>query len=96
MLVTITVNCGAVGSEANKGRICAARDSTAGFGLRDSRSITVATPPESAFEPIRRIGGDTGWYYADWLWHLRGAMDRMAGVVGLRRGRRDPRDLRPN
>ena len=29
----ITVNCGAVGSEANKGRICAARDSTAGFRL---------------------------------------------------------------
>ena len=33
MLVTITVNCGAVGSEANKGRICAARDSTAGFRI---------------------------------------------------------------
>jgi hypothetical protein len=46
------------------------------------------------FAVIRRIGGKTGWYYADWLWHLRGAMDRMIGGVGMRRGRRDPEDLR--
>jgi uncharacterized protein YbjT (DUF2867 family) len=71
----------------------ALRTEVRGF-LTDSRSIAVAAPPESAFEPIRRIGGDTGWYYADWLWHLRGAMDRMVEGVGLRRGRRDPRDLR--
>lgn len=62
--------------------------------LFDSRSISVNTPPEKAFEAIRRIGGKTGWYYADWLWRLRGAIDRMAGGVGLRRGRRDPDDLR--
>jgi len=67
---------------------------TPGQGLVDSRSIGVPVPPEKAFEPIRRIGGATGWYYADWLWHLRGAMDRMVGGVGLRRGRRDPADLR--
>ena len=40
MLVTITVNCGAVGSEANKGRICAARDSTAGFRMMRVRVVT--------------------------------------------------------
>jgi uncharacterized protein YbjT (DUF2867 family) len=62
--------------------------------LVDSRSIQVAAPPEKAFEPIRRIGGATGWYYANWLWRLRGAMDLMVGGVGLRRGRRDPGDLR--
>ena len=62
--------------------------------LVDSRSIRVAAPPEKAFEPICRIGGATGWYYANWLWRLRGAMDLMAGGVGLRRGRRDPEDLR--
>ena len=68
---------------------------TEGQGLLvESRSITVAAPPEKAFEPIRRIGGATGWYYADWLWHLRGAIDLLAGGVGLRRGRRDPEDLR--
>ena len=62
--------------------------------LVDSRSIRVAVPPEKAFEPIRRIGGATGWYYANWLWKLRGALDRAAGGVGLRRGRRDPDSLR--
>jgi uncharacterized protein YbjT (DUF2867 family) len=62
--------------------------------LVDSRSIRVAAPPEKAFDPIRRVGGATGWYYADWLWHLRGALDLMVGGVGLRRGRRDPEDLR--
>lgn len=62
--------------------------------LVDSRSVRVAVPPEKAFEPIRRIGGSTGWYYANWLWELRGAMDRAAGGVGLRRGRRDPDSLR--
>jgi hypothetical protein len=62
--------------------------------LTDSRSIHVGVPPEAAFEPIRRIGGRTGWYYANWLWRLRGALDLVAGGVGLRRGRRDPEDLR--
>ncbi len=61
--------------------------------LLDSRSIRVGVPPEKAFEPIRRIGGATGWYYADWLWKLRGAIDRMAGGVRLRPGRRHPDSL---
>ena len=62
--------------------------------LFDFRSIRVGVPPEKAFEPIHRIGGATGWYYANWLWTLRGAMDRAAGGVGLRCGRRDPNSLR--
>jgi uncharacterized protein YbjT (DUF2867 family) len=62
--------------------------------LFDSRSITVDAPPEKVFNTICRIGGETGWYYANWLWRLRGALDRLAGGVGLRRGRRDPDHLR--
>ena len=31
-----------------------------------------------------------GWYAADWLWVLRGWLDRLVGGPGLRRGRRDP------
>jgi hypothetical protein len=65
-----------------------------GSRLVDSRSIPVAVPPEQAFEPIRRIGGNTGWYYGNWLWSLRGFLDLLAGGVGLRRGRRDPINLR--
>lgn len=39
---------------------------------------------------ISRIGGEVGWYYADWLWEIRGAIDRIIGGVGVRRGRRHP------
>jgi hypothetical protein len=61
--------------------------------FRDSRLASLSSPPESAFEPIRRIGGTTGWYYADWLWRLRGWMDLMVGGTGLRRGRRHPEHI---
>ena len=36
------------------------------------------------------IGGDNGWYHANFLWRIRGFIDRIAGGVGLRRGRRHP------
>jgi len=62
--------------------------------LFDSRAIHVAAPPKSAFAPIRQIGGSRGWYYANWLWQLRGILDKLFGGVGLRRGRRDPDSLR--
>jgi uncharacterized protein YbjT (DUF2867 family) len=62
--------------------------------LIDSRTIHVPAPPKDAFAPIRCIGGDTGWYYANWLWQLRGLMDKLFGGGGLRRGRRDPKSLR--
>lgn len=66
-------------------------------GLRrvDSRTITVQVGPADAFEPIRRIGGDEGWYYGDWLWRLRGFLDLLVGGVGVRRGRRDPERMVP-
>lgn len=65
------------------------------FGNRivDSRTAEVAVSPATAFAPIARIGGRTGWYYANWLWHLRGWIDLLVGGVGLRRGRRDAVDL---
>ncbi len=65
-----------------------------GSRLIDSRCVEVPVSPEMAFRPIRRIGGKTGWYYADWLWRLRGFVDLLFGGVGIRRGRRDPEDLR--
>mgnify|MGYP003630057531 FL=1 len=65
------------------------------FGTRlvDSRSIQVNRPPEIAFQPIQRIGGDTGWYAYNWLWHLRGALDLLVGGVGMRRGRAHAENL---
>ncbi|MBN7812200.1 SDR family oxidoreductase [Algoriphagus sp. H41] len=42
---------------------------------------------EMTLDKIWSIGGSTGWYYANRLWKLRGFLDKMAGGVGLRRGR---------
>jgi uncharacterized protein YbjT (DUF2867 family) len=66
------------------------------FGRRlvSSRAIAVNRLPADAFGPIQRIGGHTGWYAADWFWRIRGLLDTLRGGVGLRRGRRDPLDLR--
>jgi len=43
--------------------------------------------PERALERIWSIGGKTGWYYGNWLWKVRGYIDKLFGGVGLRRGR---------
>jgi len=65
------------------------------FGARliDSRTAFVDAPVEEVFKPIRRIGGPTGWYYANILWKTRGWLDLLVGGVGLRRGRRDSEEL---
>jgi len=67
------------------------------FGSRivDSKTIAVSCQPATAFAPIRRIGGETGWYYADWLWRLRGLVDLVLGGAGMRRGRRSRESLAP-
>ena len=57
--------------------------------LMDVRETVVTASPSEAFAPIRRIGGESGWY-CDTLWRMRGWVDLMAGGVGMRRGRRDP------
>lgn len=44
-------------------------------------------------EKIWVIGGRNGWYYGQWLWAMRGILDKMVGGVGLRRGRRDQNEL---
>lgn len=65
------------------------------FGNRlvDSRSTHAAASPAALFAAVERIGGLTGWYYANWLWRLRGWLDLVFGGVGMRRGRRDPAQL---
>lgn len=59
----------------------------------DSRTREVDVGPAQAFAPVRRIGGETGWYAYDWLWRLRGFLDLLVGGVGVRRGRPAPNDL---
>jgi uncharacterized protein YbjT (DUF2867 family) len=63
--------------------------------LRDRRSIWINGDPERVLNKEFSIGGDTGWYYANWIWQVRGVMDKMVGGVGLRRGRRNASELNP-
>ena len=61
-----------------------------GTVYRDRRKLTVAGDAESLWRTILRIGGETGWYYGDSLWRIRGWMDKLMGGVGSKRGRRNP------
>lgn len=63
-------------------------DWAGGKVFRDEREISVAAPDSAAFRAVCHLGGSHGWNAADWLWKLRGALDRLAGGPGLRRGRR--------
>jgi uncharacterized protein YbjT (DUF2867 family)/uncharacterized protein YndB with AHSA1/START domain len=56
--------------------------------------VRLKATPEEVWQPITRIGGQTGWYYGDSLWAIRGGLDRLWGGSGLRRGRRHPTELR--
>lgn len=64
-----------------------------GNRIINSKAITIDVPTDRAFKPIQQIGGANGWYYSNWLWKVRGFLDRLVGGVGLRRGRRDAWDL---
>jgi uncharacterized protein YbjT (DUF2867 family) len=51
----------------------------------ENRSYTI--------DKIWSIGGETGWYYGNWLWSLRGFIDKLFGGVGSRRGRTNKNDI---
>jgi hypothetical protein len=60
----------------------------------ERRQLTVAAPADAVYRSFAGLGGARGWLYMDWAWQLRGMVDRLVGGVGMRRGRRDPEDLR--
>lgn len=59
---------------------------------KDIRKVNVSSYSRTV-DKIWAIGGNTGWYYANWLWTLRGFADKLFGGVGLRRGRRNPDEI---
>jgi uncharacterized protein YbjT (DUF2867 family) len=59
----------------------------------DKREKEITTSVETVLDNIWSIGGERGWYYANWLWHLRGFLDKIAGGVGLRRGRTNKNEI---
>lgn len=60
----------------------------------DKQTVELTRPPEEVLNNIWSIGGKRGWYQTDWLWQIRGFMDKLFGGVGLRRGRRHPTQLK--
>jgi uncharacterized protein YbjT (DUF2867 family) len=64
-----------------------------GSMYEDVRDVRTSASPAEVWAAVERIGGDHGYYAADFLWGVRGLLDRLIGGVGLRRGRRDPHVL---
>ncbi len=60
----------------------------------DKRQVEFARNKEEVIDNIWSIGGTRGWYFGNWMWRIRGVMDKMVGGVGLRRGRRSETDLK--
>jgi len=59
-----------------------------GYGcFSDKKEINISGTSEQVLDNIWSIGGNRGWYYANFLWKIRGYMDKLIGGVGLRRGR---------
>lgn len=59
----------------------------------DKRSHNFERSKDEVLDNVWRLGGERGWYYWDFLWKVRGWMDKAVGGVGLRRGRRSPDQL---
>lgn len=69
-------------------------DHAFGTILTDSREIESDVAPEFIYQTFMAVGGAQGYYTASWAWRTRGLLDQLFGGIGLRRGRRHPRDLR--
>jgi len=61
----------------------------------DKREKEILSDIDNVLNNIWSIGGERGWYYGNWLWHLRGFIDKLFGGVGLRRGRTNSSIINP-
>jgi uncharacterized protein YbjT (DUF2867 family) len=60
----------------------------------EHRQRVVPAPAADVYRTFSGLGGRRGWFYMNWAWKIRGFIDQLFGGVGLRRGRRDPDELR--
>ncbi len=72
---------------------CGDADWAGGTIMNCGYRAEIAATVDEVWQPVSQIGGKTGWYFGNFLWRLRGIMDRLAGGVGLRRGRRHPSEI---
>jgi uncharacterized protein YbjT (DUF2867 family) len=61
--------------------------------FKDVRVLKIHSSKYKVWETLMTIGGETGWFSPNFLWRIRGRVDRFVGGVGLKRGRRDPVNL---
>ena len=66
---------------------------TRGTKLVYTKKIYINNSMENSFKFIKQIGGKNGWYYANFIWKLRGVIDSFLGGTGYRRGRKHPTKL---
>lgn len=66
-------------------------DWAGGTVYSDTHTTIVHADQAATFAAVLAIGGANGWYGGNWLWRVRGVMDKLIGGPGLRRGRRDPK-----
>jgi len=64
--------------------------------FKASYSLLTSGDPGRLFASLCKIGGRQGWFYGNWMWRLRGAVDRMLLGVGTVRGRRSRSRLKAN
>jgi uncharacterized protein YbjT (DUF2867 family) len=62
--------------------------------MLERRTLVLDLPPGPIFRAYTGVGGERGWFFMDWAWALRGWADKAIGGVGIRRGRRNPDDIR--
>lgn len=62
--------------------------------LIERRKKIVSAPSDLVYRAFTSLGGHRGWPPYTLLWQIRGALDRLVGGVGMRRGRRHPQELR--
>ncbi|MGD8294391.1 MAG: SDR family oxidoreductase [Desulfobacterales bacterium] len=72
---------------------CGDADWAGGTIMKCGYRAQIEAKTDEVWQPVSQIGGKTGWYFGNFLWRLRGIMDRLAGGVGLRRGRRHPSEI---
>ncbi len=73
---------------------CGATGVWLGSRVLVSYEVSVPRPASASYAAVASIGGANGYYYANWLWRLRGWLDRAIGGPGLR-VRRPEEALRP-
>jgi len=84
--------------DSSSGEACDIKDfeDPAGAVLRDTRYVAYAggRTQDQVFQSVCSLGGENGWFRYNFLWRLRGAIDKLSGGYGLSRGRRDSDELR--